>query len=197
MPRLHTTADAVLRTVTGSRAQVLRSFSGQVLQLTGASAAGISIFNSRSCDELTWESVSGNMQEFTGRRFPLRNSMCGICLEKREPQLFRWPHRYFAWMAQNGILVAEALVVPLCGVGNDVYGTVWAATDTALGTFSRQHANDMLALGAVATAALRYRSEREGGATPLESPPDERRGEPGAASTYIGESRRDRRRVHM
>lgn len=55
----------------------------------------------------------------------------------------------------NGIHVNEGLVAPLCGIGNDVYGTVWVVAHDATASFNLADRDALLALGAQATAALR------------------------------------------
>lgn len=152
---------ALIKAMAGGRAQIMAVLTEQAMSLCGAQSAGVSIFNSKECDELTWERVQGELHSYTGRRFPLRHSMCGICLESREPQLFRKPDALFEWMGLNGIYADEALVVPLCGVGNDVYGTVWVFSHNVTTQFNQFHAEILLQLGIQATACVRMLRERD------------------------------------
>ncbi len=151
---------ALVKAMAGGRARILDVLTEHALSICSAQSAGVSIFNSKECDELTWEKVQGELSNCTGRRFPLRHSMCGICLERREPQLFRQPHALFEWMGLNGIWADEALVVPLCGVGNDVYGTVWVFSHDDTAKFNEGHAQMLMQLGIQATACIRLLRER-------------------------------------
>lgn len=137
------------------RAAVLAALTEQARLLCCAHSAGVSLFTSRKLDQLTWASVCGILAPFEGNRFPLRHSMCGICLERREPQLFFHPHTYFNWMALNGMHMKDVLVAPLCGIGNDVYGTLWVAAHDATAAFNLADRDVLLVLGEHATAAVR------------------------------------------
>ena len=152
---------ALVKAMTGGRPQIMSVLTEQAMLLCSAQSAGVSIFNSPDCEELTWEKVQGELSACTGRRFPLRHSMCGICLDRRVPQLFREPHDLFEWMGLNGIWVEEALVVPLCGVGNDMYGTIWVFAHEGSAHYHQAHADMLLKLGIQATACVRMLRERE------------------------------------
>ncbi|MES2322284.1 MAG: GAF domain-containing protein [Pseudomonadota bacterium] len=134
---------------------LLATLAAHARLLCGAHSAGVSMFASHKCDDLSWASVSGILAPFEGRRFPLRHSMCGVCMEQRAPQLFLCPHSYFSRMALNGIALRESLVVPLGDAGNAIYGTLWLAAHDASASFSLADRDVLLALGAYATAALR------------------------------------------
>lgn len=160
-PAIELANAALVKAMAGGRAKIIAALTEHALLLCGAQSAGVSIFSSKDCDELTWERVQGQLHACTGRRFPLRHSMCGICLERREPQLFRKPDVLFEWMGLNGIYADEALVVPLCGVGNDVYGTVWVFSHNESTQFDQGHAKTLLQLGILATACMRMLRERD------------------------------------
>lgn len=89
-----------------------------------AQSAGISIFENRYQNELTWSHISGRLAPFEGRRFPMRHSMCGVALELVGTQLFRYPHKYFRWLEFAGITISEALVTPVI-CNSTVRGTIW------------------------------------------------------------------------
>ncbi|MCE3607869.1 hypothetical protein LXA47_30340 [Massilia sp. P8910] len=97
----------------------------EALLRCSAQSAGISIFDNDDLDELTWAATAGVLGPFEGRRFPRSNSPCGLCFSYRKTQLLLQPHRYFAWMAQTGVSINEALVVPLIGQFGAFYGTIW------------------------------------------------------------------------
>ena len=119
--------DAVLaigKAAADGRDALLHGIVEQAAQLCSADSAGISIFENPHYDELTWTAVTGPLRQFEGRRFPRRNSMCGVCLEHRKAQLFIYPHRHFRWMAEAGIKIETALVVPIVQ-RQHIPGTIW------------------------------------------------------------------------
>lgn len=103
----------------------LRARCDEALLRCGAESAGISIFDHNDLDELTWAATVGVLAPYEGRRFPRSDSPCGVCFSYRSTQLFLRPHRYFGWMAQNDVIINEALVVPLIGQFGAFYGTIW------------------------------------------------------------------------
>ena len=147
--------EAIATARANGRDGILAALASQARLLCGAHSAGVSMLTSHKSDQLIWAAASCMLAPFEGSRFPLRHSMCGVCLERREPQLFFRPQEYFSWMAMNGILVKEGLVAPLGGIGNDVCGTVWVAAHDATASFNLADRDALLALGVRATAALR------------------------------------------
>ncbi|HEY0061335.1 MAG TPA: GAF domain-containing protein [Telluria sp.] len=145
----------LFRAKRGGRDAILSALTMEAKELTGAHAAGVSLFTSRDCEELRWEATQGSLIEYSGRRFPVRHSMCGVCLEHREAQLFFQPQRYFKWMLQNGVQLAEVLIVPLASSRNAVYGTLWVAGKDLTVNFDQADADKLLALAMHAIASLR------------------------------------------
>lgn len=126
----------------------IRARCAQAMALCGAQSAGVSIFNNAHHDELAWIATCGVLSPFEGLHFVRRDSMCGICFEYREAQLFLRPQRYFNWMQQACIVVEEALVVPLFGPYGALYGTLWAMTHDSGGVhFDRRDAQALAELG--------------------------------------------------
>lgn len=125
-----------------------RARAAQAMALCGAQSAGVSLFDPDGNDELTWIATTGALARFEGQRLVRHSSMCGICFEYRDVQLFIAPHRYFTWMRDLGILAGEALVAPLLGPTGALYGTIWVmAHDDPDIHFNRQDANLLSELG--------------------------------------------------
>jgi len=125
-----------------------RARAAQAMALCGAQSAGISLFDPDGNDELTWIATTGALARFEGQRLVRHASMCGICFEYRDVQLFIAPHRYFQWMQDIGVLAREALVAPLLGPTGALYGTIWVmAHDDPDIAFNRQDANLLSELG--------------------------------------------------
>lgn len=138
------------RALAGGPAALQRTLCAEAVRRCGAQSAGLSVFEPDPLDELTWVAVDGVMSPFEGGRFPRRYSMCGICLERRAPQLFINPHTYFTWLQATGAVIAEALVVPLFDHQQHLYGTLWVMHHEAGRPFDR---NDVTTLERLASYA--------------------------------------------
>lgn len=141
---------------------VCRLLANEALRLCRAESAGITIFDKNGKDELTWITIAGALSEFEGRRFPRRHSLCGISFDTKEIQLFIEPHRYFQWMRDAGITIDEALVCPLFGPEENLYGTIWTMThEDQTKQFEQPDARILMQLAAVAGEAIRTEALRE------------------------------------
>lgn len=105
--------------------EALRARCEEALLRSSAQSAGISIFDTDDLDQLTWVATAGVLAPYEGRRFPRSDSPCGLCFSYRSTQLFKRPHQYFRWMAENRVVIEEALVAPLIGQFGAFYGTIW------------------------------------------------------------------------
>lgn len=122
---------------------------------TGADSVGVSVFN-ENMDELTWVDIVGELAHHKGQSIPRRNSMCDVCFQTAQAQLFITPHRFFEWMAPAGLLVNEALVTPIRGGSQFYFGTLWAVVNSGSATeFTSAH------LGALKLHSLAVRSALE------------------------------------
>ena len=139
---------AVAEAAQGDPVGPFRARAAQAMALCGAQSAGVSLFDPAGNDELTWVATTGALARFEGQRLVRHASMCGICFEYRDAQLFIAPHRYFTWMRDLGILAREALVAPLLGPTGALYGTIWVmAHDGSDIQFNRQDASLLSELG--------------------------------------------------
>ncbi len=122
---------------------------------TGADSVGISLFDEKM-DELTWVDIVGDLAHHTGQSIPRRNSMCDVCFQTAQAQLFVTPHRFFDWMAPAGLIVKEALVTPIRFDNRFNFGTLWAVVSLGSATeFTSAH------LGALKLHSLAVRSALE------------------------------------
>ncbi len=112
----------------------IRARCERAMQLCEAESAGVSVFDTGAADALVWIATTGAMRVHEGQRFVMHDSMCGICFSYRDSQLFIQPQRYFDWMEAAGLVVEEALVVPLFGPYGSLYGTLWVMTHGPGGT---------------------------------------------------------------
>ncbi|MEJ7806421.1 MAG: GAF domain-containing protein [Telluria sp.] len=108
--------------------QTLRGLLESARRATGADSVGVSLFD-ESLDNLTWIGIVGDAEKHRGQTIPRRNSMCDVCFQTAQAQLFLHPHRYFEWMTTAGFVVNEALVMPIRGGDQFYFGTLWAITN--------------------------------------------------------------------
>lgn len=146
--------------------EVLRTRCDEALLRCSAQSAGISIFDNNDLDELTWVVIAGTLAPYEGRRFPRSDSPCGLCLSYRSTQLFVRPHQYFRWMAENDVVITEALVAPLIGQFGAFFGTIWVMShdDPAI-HFTLDDADTLadLSRGLASAIRLNYIAPEPGG----------------------------------
>lgn len=107
---------------------MLNNFVDGALRQCGAQSAGVSLFYRSDSSKLTWVRARGALQDFEGRRFPRRHSPCGVSLDTNATHLFIRPDRYFQWISQAGIHVAEVLITPITAPDGRQLGTMWMMT---------------------------------------------------------------------
>jgi signal transduction histidine kinase len=95
------------------------------LELCRAGTAGISMVETPPESEpiFRWTNVAGVLKEQVGGFIPRSLSPCGVCLDRKSPQLFSYPARHFRYLNEFPSPVVEALVIPLGGAGPA--GTIW------------------------------------------------------------------------
>ncbi len=120
--------DGPATTGSSSYLAMLGNFVDGAMRQCGAQSAGVSLFYRHDRNELTWVRARGDLRDFEGRRFPRRHSLCGVALDANATQLFIRPHRYFQWIEQAGIYIAESLVTPIMGPNGRKFGTIWMMT---------------------------------------------------------------------
>jgi signal transduction histidine kinase len=143
------------------------------LELCPAGTAGISLVETLAEKKpiFRWTNLAGVLKEHVGAVTP-RNSLCGVSLDFRSPQLFSYPARHFRYLNEVPVPVVEALVVPLIGEGPA--GTIWIFSHAAGMGFNFEDVRTMADLAGFAGSALRLirlldteRSTRPGAATEM------------------------------
>lgn len=131
----------------------IKSFAEKALIGCEAQSAGISVFSRADRGESTWLVAIGDLENYVGRRFPLRHSLCGVAAELEATQLFVKPHRYFKWIEQADIYISEALVTPLVDSDGIPFGTIWVMKHR--GARSRFDSGDASLMDSLAAKAQR------------------------------------------
>src|SRR5579885_351640 len=113
-------------------AQNPRSLIQKLVEITAAlchaESAGISLLeNSPNGKIFRWRAVAGALAVYQGTSTPRHACSCGVCLDRRSPQLFYRPERFFSYFEGFEPSIVEILVVPI-SIGRNFLGTLWAAT---------------------------------------------------------------------
>lgn len=135
--------------------QVLPRLVERAMQMTGATSAGISAFEPQEGTPgiFRWRDLYGDLACFEGATTPRNYSPCGVCLDRFEPTLTRRPERYYAWIAEAGVICPEVLLVPLYVAHGQPLGTLWVVSEKE-GQFDSGHARIMRELASFAGIAL-------------------------------------------
>lgn len=83
---------------------------------------------------------------------PRRHSPCGTVLDRKGPQLFLLPGRFFSYIKDSWEIV-EVLLVPW-NVGDDLRGTLWAVMQNQANHFDREDLRMLQTLVVFAGAAV-------------------------------------------
>lgn len=146
----------IARRTTYGRTVILQTICEQALELCSAGSAGVSLlYQSDGEEEFSWDAVVGSLAPLAGGRVPRHESPCGVCLAFGAAQLFSHPERYFAWMREAGVAIAEGLVVPMYYQDKTPLGTIWVMQHDERRVFDAEDARIMTALAGHTSAALR------------------------------------------
>src|SRR5690606_30993592 len=108
----------------------LPKFVALAMELTGASSAGLSLYESGPHDGVfRWTHLQGSFARFEDATTPRNYSPCGVTLDRDAPVLSRHPERYYEWISDAGIVVPEVLLVPLPIGAEEPLGTLWVVGD--------------------------------------------------------------------
>ncbi|MDE1149731.1 MAG: HWE histidine kinase domain-containing protein [Azospirillaceae bacterium] len=136
-------------------AAVLPKFVALAMELTGGSAAGLSLYEPAPVPGVfRWHNVCGRLAAFDGATTPRNYSPCGVTLDQGGPVLTRHAETMFDWIADAGITVPEVLLVPLYLDGDEPLGTLWIVAEEE-GHFDSGHARVATELATFVGIALK------------------------------------------
>ena len=107
---------------------LLPYFVDLAMQLTEAAAAGLTLLDPEAPDQLLWCQLRGSFRKFENTRSWRDNSICNATLEQGVVTLLAHPERVYGWIAEAGLSMPEALMVPLHVAGEPI-GTLWVGTE--------------------------------------------------------------------
>lgn len=135
--------------------EVLPRFVELAMELTGASSAGLSLYE---CDPepgvFRWDHLHGQLAPFRGMTTPRDHSPCGITLDRNGPVLSNNPERLYEWIAAANLTIPEVLLVPLHVGSDEPLGTLWMVADES-GHFRKEDAWVATELARFVAIALR------------------------------------------
>jgi two-component sensor histidine kinase len=135
-------------------ADVLPRFVELAMELTGATSAGLSLYDAEGAPDIfEWRHLRGTLACFEKATTPRNHSPCGVTLDQNGPTLATYPERAYDWIADAGITVPEVLLVPLYICGAPL-GTLWVVSDE-IGHFDSGDARTTSELASFVGIALR------------------------------------------
>lgn len=136
-------------------AEVLPRFVELAMKLTGASSAGLSLYEpDPEPGVFRWHHLRGELVPFEGTTTPRNHSPCGVTLDLNGPVLSNNPERVYEWIAAENLSIPEVLLVPLHVGSDEPLGTLWVVADKA-GHFRKEDAVVATELARFVAIALR------------------------------------------
>ena len=110
--------------------EVLPRFVDLAMGMTDAVSAGLSVYDADTAPAVfRWEHLRGTLARFENATTPRDNSPCGVTLDRNAPVLVAHPERLYDWIAAEGLVLPEVLLVPLVIGGSEPLGTLWMVSD--------------------------------------------------------------------
>lgn len=127
-----------------------------VMALCGADTAGLSLLETAAdgAQIFRWTNVAGTLKTQVGKVTVRDFSPCGVCLDRKAPQLLRYPARHFQYVNDLDVPIVEALVVPLVPVEDQPLGTIWLLSHHEGDKFDSEDVRIMSSLAEFASSAL-------------------------------------------
>lgn len=136
---------------------LMQGLTDSALSVCAAGTGGFSILERQADDSelFRWDALSGALAQHVGGTTPRDWSPCGVTLDRKAPQLFYHPARFFTYFNAAQPAIVEGLVLPLWLEHGVALGTLWVATHTEEQKFTRGDVEAMASLCAFAGAAAR------------------------------------------
>src|SRR6202012_5460481 len=131
----------VARQMANNPSQVLPTLVDLAIELCGAVAGGISIYE-KDGEVFRWHHLRGTLARFTGATTPRDYSPCGITLDHKSPILVQKPERAYTWLVDADVSLPECLLVPLYVGEAQPLGTLWIVSED-VGHFTDGHSRTM------------------------------------------------------
>lgn len=133
---------------------MLQTLVKTALELCQADSAGVSLLATIDGKEVFGShQLAGRLTQFAVEAIPRDFSPCGICLDRRTPQLFSYPERYFTYLQDPQIPIVEALLLPLIAEDRPL-GAIWIMAHDEKRHFDAEDVRLMTSLADFTGAAL-------------------------------------------
>ncbi len=129
---------------------------GFAMRLCGAGTAGISLLETdeSGAQIFRWTNLAGAYKPYVGGHTPRNFSPCGVTMDRRSPQLFSFPGRYFEYFKPVQPPLVEGLVLPIPECGEKIHGTIWVVSHHADKKFDREDVRLMTSLAEFTCSAM-------------------------------------------
>jgi signal transduction histidine kinase len=126
------------------------------MELSDADTAGLSLLETTADGQqiFRWTNLAGTLRAHVGGFTPRDFSPCGVCLDRKAPQLLRYPAKHFQYLNDMHIPIIEALVVPVVPVEDHPLGAIWLLSHHEGSTFDSEHVRIVASLAEFAGSAL-------------------------------------------
>lgn len=126
------------------------------VNLCKAGSCGLSVLQGSPGERtiFRWSHMAGVYKDYVGGTTPRDFSPCGATLDRRSPQLFRYPGRLFTYFQAVEPPIVEGLVLPLF-FEHAPLGTLWIVAHDEERKFDSEDVRVMTALAYFTVAALR------------------------------------------
>jgi signal transduction histidine kinase len=146
----------LVRIMATSPNEVIDTLLEHAIELCGADTAGLSLLQTTAEGEriFRWTNLAGTLKAHVGGFTPRDFSPCGVCLDRKAPQLLAYPARHFQYLNDVDVPIVEALVVPLVPLGGDPLGTIWILSHHQENHFDLEHVRILTSLAEFTSSAL-------------------------------------------
>jgi signal transduction histidine kinase len=146
----------LVRIMATSPNKVIDTLLEHAIELCGADTAGLSLLQTTAEGEriFRWTNLAGTLKAHVGSFKPRDFSPCGVCLDRKAPQLLAYPARHFQYLNDVDVPIVEALVVPLVPLGGDPLGTIWILSHHQENHFDLEHVRILTSLAEFTSSAL-------------------------------------------
>jgi signal transduction histidine kinase len=150
----------IARAFASNSDSILQELVNAAVELCGADSAGISLEKEDGTDQefYHWVATAGQYSGFLDAILPRYPSACGICLERRQPQLFRVGQRFFDLMGIEAPLVTDGILIPWMVEGTR--GTIFVMAHGRTEAFDREDCRMMGMLADFAATGVRQRQQQ-------------------------------------
>jgi signal transduction histidine kinase len=137
---------------------ILQELVNTAVDLCGADSAGISMeideAHRSDANHFRWVATAGRYTNFLNAILPRYPSACSICLERRQPQLFRVSQQFFDLLGVEAPTVTDGLLLPW--QADETRGTIWIMAHGRTEAFDRSDCRMMQLLADFSAMAVRH-----------------------------------------